>query len=290
MEFIQAKSILSKLKNAPDSWFGISYNMNLYRGCQHQCIYCDSRSACYRIEDLSKIQVKENALQLLEQELKKKKEKATIGTGSMNDPYMPVEKTVQHTRQALEIIEKYGFPVHIITKSDLVVRDLELIQRIAQKSYAAVSFTITTSDDSLSRIIEPAAPVSSERFAAMRALSDAGIYTGMLLMPVLPFISDTSENIQLLVQKAKQAGAGYIIGSMGMTLRDQQRKYYYAKLDRHFPGLKEKYIARYGEQYGVGVPDALVLKHLFESECKKAGIPNQMEFYNPQKPEQLSLF
>ncbi len=290
MEFIQAKSILSKLKQAPDSWFGITYNMNLYRGCQHQCIYCDSRSECYRIADLSKIQVKENALKLLALELKRKKEKATIGTGSMNDPYMPVEKSVQLTRKALEIIDHYGFPVHIITKSDLVLRDLELIQGIAKKSYAAVSLTITTADDTLSRIIEPAAPLSSHRFAALKNLSDAGIYTGMLLMPVLPFINDTAENIQALVQKAKQAGAKYIIGSMGMTLRDRQRDYYYEKLEKYFPGLKAKYMARYGEQYGVGVPDALVLKHVFESECKQLEIATKMEFYKPHKPEQLSLF
>jgi DNA repair photolyase len=290
MEFIQAKSILSKLKHAPDSWFGISYNMNLYRGCQHQCIYCDSRSECYRIADLSKIQGKENALKLLALELKRKKEKATIGTGSMNDPYMPIEKSVQLTRKALEIIHHYGFPIHIITKSDLVLRDLELIQGIAQKSYAAVSFTITTANDALSRIIEPAAPVPSERFTALKTLSNAGIYTGMLVMPVLPFITDTAENIQALVQKAKQAGVKYSIGSMGMTLRDRQRDYYYQKLDQHFPGLKEKYIARYGEQYGVGVPEAMALKNVFESQCKQAEIATKMEFYKPHKPEQLSLF
>ena len=289
MEYIQAKSILSKLKNAPDSWFGITYNMNLYRGCQHQCIYCDSRSECYRIDDFSKIQVKENALQLLESELKKKKQKGTIGTGSMNDPYMPIEKQLCLIQKSLQLIQKYNYPVHIITKSDLVLRDADVIQEIS-KTYAAVSFTITTSDDNLSKIIEPGASVSSERFTALKKLSSMGIYCGVLLMPVLPFITDKENNIAEIVQRAKDNGAHYVLGAMGMTLRDKQRDYYYNKLEKHFTGLQAKYQARYGNQYSIGVPDSMVLDNLFKATCNKVNMPTKMEFYKPKNPEQLALF
>jgi len=289
MEYIQAKTILSKLKNVPDKWFGLTYNMNLYRGCQHQCIYCDSRSECYRIDDFAKIQVKENALQLLEHELKKKKLKGTIGTGSMNDPYMPVERELELTKGALRIINKYNYPVHILTKNALVLRDIELLIHIA-KTYAAVSFTITTYDNNLAKIIEPAASITSERFKAIKQLSDAGIYTGVLLMPILPYINDTIENITAIVEQAKACGAKYIIGAMGMTLRDKQRDYYYAKLDNHFPGIKEKYIARYGNNYSAQVPDYLKLQKYFEDLCLKLKIPGKMNFYAAHTPEQLSLF
>lgn len=289
MEYIQAKTIISKVKNAPDSWFGLSYNMNLYRGCQHQCIYCDSRSECYQITDFSKIQVKENAIPILEQELKKKKQKGTIGTGSMNDPYMPIEKHIKTTRKALEIINKYNFPIHVLTKNTLVLRDIDLLKEIS-KTYAAVSFTITTFDDDLARILEPGASKTSERFAAIKALSDAGIYTGVLLMPILPFVNDTAENITNIVKAAKNAGAKYIVGYMGMTLRDKQREYYYNKLDKHFPGIKEKYTARYGNNYSITVPDGYALQSMFEARCREYNIPLKMEFYKEVKPEQLSLF
>jgi len=283
MEYIQAKTILSKVKNAPDSWFGLTYNMNLYRGCQHQCIYCDSRSECYQITDLAHIQVKENAIQLLEKEIKTKKLKGTIGTGSMNDPYMPIEKQLGVTRNALEIIKKYNYPIHVITKSKLVLRDIDLFKEISN-TYVAVSLTITTADDKLGKVIEPAASLS------IKTLSNAGIYTGVLLMPILPFINDTSENIIAIIEMAKKAGAKYIIGWMGMTLRDKQRDYYYEKLDIHFPGLKEKYIARYGNQYGISVPDGVKLQAFFNAKCIEVGIATNMQFFKDKKPEQLNLF
>ncbi|MEA3446132.1 MAG: radical SAM protein [Bacteroidota bacterium] len=185
---ITAKGILSALKNGPDPWFGISYNMNLYRGCQHQCIYCDSRSECYQIENFADILIKENAIELLAKALRNKRKKGTIGTGSMNDPYMPIEEKTYLTQQALKTIRHFRFPVHILTKSDLVLRDADIIKEIS-RVYAAVSFTITTADDNLSRITEPGAPESSKRFTAIKELSAKGIYTGIMLMPVLPFIS-----------------------------------------------------------------------------------------------------
>lgn len=289
MEYIQAKTILAKVKNAPDSWFGLTYNMNLYRGCQHQCIYCDSRSECYQIKDFLNIEVKQNAIDLLEREIKSKRLKGTIGTGSMNDPYMPVEKVEKLTRKALQVINKYNFPVHVLTKNKLVLRDMDLLQEIS-KTYAAVSFTITTSCDKTSKIIEPGASLSSERFKAIRELTNAGIYCGVLLMPVLPYITDSIDNIKTLVKQAKDAGAKYIINSMGMTLRDRQRAYYYKKLDQHFIGLKELYETRFGDKYSIGAPEAFKLQTILKTECEKAGIKNQIEIFQDDKPEQLSLF
>ena len=187
---ITAKTILNHVKQ-PDTWFGLKYNMNLYRGCQHQCIYCDSRSECYRIEDFSRIEVKINALELLEDTLPRKRMIGTIGFGSMNDPYMPIEKKYRLTGGALEIINHHGFPVHILTKSDLVLRDLETLKNISQV-YAAVSFTITTADDQLARIIEPGAPPPSARFNAIKELAEEGILTGLTMMPI--FSANASGN------------------------------------------------------------------------------------------------
>lgn len=289
MERIQAKSILSKLKDGPDNWFGTTYNINLYRGCQHQCIYCDSRSECYQIADFTKIQIKANAIELLGFALKRLKKKGTIGTGSMNDPYMPVEEQELMTRRALQVIAKYNFPVHILTKSNLVVRDIDLLQNIS-KTYAAVSTTITTASDDLCRIIEPAASLTSERFAAIKQLSAAGIYCGILLMPVLPFITDSLENIEQIVRRAKEAGAKYILASMGMTLRDKQRDYYYKELDKNFPGLRQKYLLEFGNRYGVATLNYNELQQHFNTLCAKHNLPIQLTFYNQDKPGQLRLF
>ena len=287
--FIQAKTILSPLKKGSDPYFGIRYNMNLYRGCQHGCIYCDSRSKCYGIDNFTDIQVKENALELLEKELRSKREKDTIGFGSMNDPYMPIEKELLLSRKALEIIARHKFPVHLITKSKLVCRDMDLLLEIS-KVYAAVSVTITTANDVMSRQIEPGAPLSSVRFETIRTLSSAGIYCGVTLMPVLPYITDNPENIEQLIVKAKDAGAGYILGLMGMTLREGQREYYYEQLDQKFPGMKENYMVRYGHDYSCNVPDHDNLRKLFQETCRKVGLPYAMKFYTPKNPVQQSLF
>ncbi len=287
--FIQAKTILSSLKKGSDPYFGIRYNMNLYRGCQHGCIYCDSRSKCYGIDNFTDIQVKENSLELLEKELRSKREKDTIGFGSMNDPYMPIEKELMLSRKALEIIARHKFPVHLITKSNLVCRDMDLLKEIS-KVYAAVSVTITTPNDVLSRQIEPGAPLSSARFEAIRNLSSAGIYCGITLMPVLPYITDDPRNIEQLVVRAKEVGAGYILGSMGMTLREGQREYYYEQLDKKFPGLKENYMVLFGHDYSCNVPEHIKLWKLFQETCRKVGLPYSMKFYLPRNPVQQSLF
>lgn len=289
IQYIEAKSILSKLKEK-DSYFGITYNMNLYRGCQHACIYCDTRSECYGIHDISVVSVKKNALDLLKRELpSKRKNKATIGTGSMNDPYMPVEKELEQTRKALQIIASEKFPVHVITKSNLVARDTDILQDIS-KTYAAVSFTITTADDYLSKTIEPNAPASSQRFEAMKQLSGAGIYTGVTLMPILPFINDTRENITAIIKQAKDAGASYITPLFGVTLRKGSRDYFYKALDAGFEGIKEKYQSRFGEQYECFSPDYRVLNDTFREQCVKSGIENRMRFYQPKVYIQQSLF
>jgi DNA repair photolyase len=289
VEKIKAKTILSKLKGAPDPYFGLTYSANLYRGCQHQCIYCDSRSFVYRIEDFSKIQVKENAIELLEKELRSKRTKATVGFGSMNDCYMPIENEMQYTRKALKLLAKYKFPVHIITKGNLVTRDIDLLKKISE-IYAAISITITTTNDELSKKIEARSPASSYRFKAIKELAENGIYCGVIMTPILPFITDTKENISTMVEKSAEAGAKYIIGWMGMTNREGQREYYYKKLDQFFPGVKEKYIQAFGNNYGCNSPKAHELYTLFHEKCKEYGISTKMKFYNPPQQKQLSLF
>jgi DNA repair photolyase len=261
-----------------------SAGMNLYRGCQHQCIYCDSRSECYQIEDFDQdVLVKANAITLLRRELAAKRVIGTIGTGSMNDPYMPLEADVRLTRRALEVIAEYGFPVHAITKSDLVLRDIDLLEKIGRKTYAAVTFTVTTADDLLSKRLEPGAPVSSNRVAALRSLSRRGILTGITLMPVLPFIEDTIENIRAIVRMGHAAGAKYILPAFGMTLRDRQREYFYDKLGRLFPGMRPRYEKAFTGRYSVPARNARRLGEVFAEACEKLGIAAKMLVFTPQK-------
>jgi DNA repair photolyase len=289
---ITSKTILNHVKQ-PDTWFGLKYNMNLYRGCQHQCIYCDSRSECYQLGDLAEIRAKTNALVLLEDALPRKQVLGTIGFGSMNDPYMPVEEDYQLVRGALEIIARYRFPVHILTKSGLVLRDLDLLRDIL-KVYAAVSFTITTADDSLAAKVEPGAPRPSARFQAMRELAEAGILTGVTMMPVLPFLEDKPENIIQIVREAKRNGASYIIPAFGVSLRPGSRDYYYQKLDQFFPGIKERYIETFGDSYQCGSPNWRELNEVFKEEMDSAGIEPKIPIFHPRKrsdsTSQLPLF
>lgn len=279
---IQARTLLARVKGT-DDWFGLYYNMNLYRGCQHQCIYCDSRSECYQIENFNtEVLVKANAIELLHHELAGKRVVGTIGTGSMNDPYMPLEKETRLTRHALEVIAEAGFPVHTITKSDLVVRDLDLFAAIQEKTYSAVTFTVTTSDDALAKKLEPGAPAPSHRFAALQTLSLRGILAGITLMPVLPFIEDTTDNIRRIVAFAAENGAKYILPTFGMTLRDRQRSYYYAKLDHHFPGLRSHYEKAFGGRYSAAAQNARKLAELFGELCEKHRIATRMPVFVPQ--------
>ncbi len=279
---IQAKTLLARVKG-PEDWFGLYYNMNLYRGCQHQCIYCDSRSECYQIEDFEHdVLVKANAIELLRRELAGKRVVGTIGTGSMNDPYMPLEKEIRLTRGALEIIAEAGFPVHVITKSDLVLRDGDLLAEISRKSYAAVTFTVTTAEDALSKRLEPGAPVSSRRLQALQTLSQGGLLAGVALMPVLPFIEDTEENIRAIVQLAYAAGAKYILPAFGVTLRDRQRQYYYAKLELLFPGLRPRYEQAFGERYSAPARHARRLGQVCAEMCAELGMATKMPVFAPR--------
>lgn len=284
---ITAKTLLSSVRQ-PDPWFGLRYSLNLYRGCQHQCIYCDSRSECYRIEDFRDILVKSNAIDLLRKELSRKRTRGTIGTGSMNDPYMPLEAKVGLTGRALDVIAEHRFPVHVLTKSDLVTRDIDRLVQIG-RVYAAASFTITTIDDDLSREVEPGAPPTSRRLSAMQALAAGGVLTGAMMMPILPFLEDDEANITAIVERTKDHGGTYVVAAFGMTLRDRQRAYYYAQLDRLFPGLSTAYRRTYGNRYECPTPNAVRLEQVYREACERVGLATRMPVYAATSTSQLSL-
>jgi DNA repair photolyase len=289
---IQAKSILMTIRQ-PDDVFGLNYNMNLYRGCQHQCIYCDSRSECYQIENFQDILVKSNALELLGRELPRKRKKGVIGTGSMNDPYMPLEKQYNLTRGALTLIATHGFGAHIITKSDLVLRDVDVLQAICSQP-ARVCLSVSTADDELARKIEPGAPLPSARFQAIRELSRHGITAGVCMMPVLPFLEDTPDNLRAIIERAEGSGAEFVIPWFGMSMRDRQRAYYYEQLDRLFPGLRVQYERAFGDQYSCPARGANQLSRLFYELCARRGIktriPRRETKPSGGEPKQLALF
>ena len=295
MEFVKAKTILTKVKDGSE-WYGVDYNMNLYRGCSHGCIYCDSRSNCYHIDNFDRVRGKENALYILEKELSKKRAKGVVGIGSMSDTYNQLEIKYEQTRGALKLISKYGFGVSIDTKSDLILRDLDLLKEINSKNNVIIKFTITTPDDKLSKIIEPKVCVSSKRLEAIKILNDNGIFAGIMLNPVLPFITDKEEDIKALVRLASEYGVKFIHKYMGMTLRENQRDYYFNKLEEHFIGLKSKYIKTYGDKYNCLLPNYKHLYNVFANECNKYGILYKMDdiikTYKKKiiDNEQISLF
>ncbi|MFC2095742.1 radical SAM protein [Candidatus Bipolaricaulota bacterium] len=286
---IKAKTLVSRISGI-DSIFGLDYGLNLYRGCQHRCIYCDSRSTCYGIEHFDRdVLIKVNAIDLLRDELPRKRRKGIIGTGSMNDPYMPLEEQVKLTRQMLETVSEFGFGVHVITKSDLVVRDIDVLRKIAKVS-AAVSLTITTADDAVAKVVEPGAPPSSARFRAMTRLSEAGIETRVALMPTLPFIEDTWENVSAIIEEAHRCGAKVVIPWFGMSMRDRQRAYFYSRLDESFPGLRKRYEARFREDYSCPSPQAEDLFRRAQELCKTLGIATQVKPLLSPTAEELRLF
>lgn len=275
MEYIEAKQILVPTQDR--LWFGSDYNMNLYKGCCHGCIYCDSRSRCYGILEFDKVCAKKDALVLLERELRSKRKKGIVASGSMTDPYNPFEEELRLTRGSLELINENGFGVSVTTKSRLITRDIDLFQKIRAHSPVICGITITAADDELGKKIEPHAPSSTERFGTIKKLSDAGIYCGVLIMPILPFITDTEENILYLVHKAKEAGARFVYPTLGVTLRDNQRQYFYDRLDELFPGMKERYIREYGEAYYCGAKQSIELYASLKRECKKLGLHYRMQ-------------
>lgn len=294
MNFVPAKTIISGYAEN-NMWFGCNYNMNIYKGCCHGCIYCDSRSECYGVENFDEVRAKENALTLIERELKSKRRKGVIGTGAMSDPYNPFEKEHRLTRGALELINRHGFGVAIATKSDLVLRDIDILKEISRRSPVLIKMTITSAEDELCRKIEPRAPLSSQRFEAIRKLSEAGINAGVLLMPVLPFIEDNEENIRTIIKLAHNSGAKFIYPALGMTLRQNQRDWYFEKLDELFPSVKQKYIEAFGSAYECRSSKIKELWALFQSECDKASIIYKMTdiisaYKDGYDNEQLSLF
>ncbi len=274
--------------------------MNLYRGCTHGCIYCDSRSKCYHINhDFEDIEVKENAVELLEQALKSKRKKCMIGTGSMCDPYMHIELETENTRKSLLLIEKYGFGAVVQTKSSRVLRDLDILKKINSKTKAVVQMTLTTFDENLCKIIEPNVSTTKERFETLKILNENNIPTVVWLDPVLPFINDTEENIKGILDYCIKAKVyGIICFGMGLTLREGNREYFYKNLDKYFPGLKEKYIKTYGNSYEVTSPNNSMLMTIFNRICKENNIVcNNKEIFNYLKTfeekntfRQLTLF
>ena len=264
MHKVQAKAILSA-KNG----------MNIYRGCQHGCIYCDARSTCYQMNHVFEdIEVKENAPQLLEAALKRKRKKCMIGTGAMSDPYMPLEMELNLTRQCAELIERYGFGLTVLTKSDNVLRDLDLFCRINAKTKCVIQMTLTTMDDVLSRKIEPGVCTTARRIEVLNILKEEGIPTVVWLTPLLPFINDAEENIFGILEACQKASVRGIMTfhSFGVTLRDGDRQYFYSQLDKKFPGLRRQYIEAYGNAYELPIPRDREIFPVFREKCEAAGI------------------
>ncbi|MBO4411899.1 MAG: radical SAM protein [Lachnospiraceae bacterium] len=290
MHFVDAKGILTVN--------GGRHGMNIYCGCTHGCIYCDSRSRCYGFtHDFEDIEVKQNAPELLEKALRAKRRKCMIGTGSMSDPYMHCEEKLRLTRKCLEVILKYGFGVAIQTKSDRILQDIDLLEEINRSAKCVVQMTLTTYDDSLCRILEPNVCNTKRRIEVLSAMQERGIPTVVWMTPILPFINDTEENITAILNECAKAGVkGIIDFGMGLTLREGDREYYYAALDRYFPGLKKRYMERYGNAYELPSPNAKELTDILHHFCKENGIMSDPEeclgFMNdlPDKYTQMSLF
>jgi len=272
--------------------------MNLYRGCTHGCIYCDSRSKCYHIDHaFEDIEVKRNAVKILEAQLRRKRKPCMIGTGSMCDPYIPLETELELTRKSIEVIERYGFGLAILTKSARILRDLDLLKKINARTKCVVQMTLTTYDEALCKKIEPNVSSTKERFHVLETLRDAGIPTVVWMTPILPFINDTEENIRGLLDYCVRAKVTGILNfGFGVTLREGDREYFYAALDRDFPGVKQKYIRTFGNAYECGSPNNGRLMKIFTEECRRNGIlyrTNDVFAYLHRfeaKQEQISLF
>lgn len=289
MHFVDAKGILS------------SHNgMNLYRGCTHGCIYCDSRSECYQMKhDFEDIEVKQNAPELLEKALRSKRKKCMIGTGAMCDPYMHCEQQLRLTRRCLELIDEYGFGVTVQTKSDRILRDLDILKSINRKAKCVVQMTLTTYDEDLCRIVEPKVCTTKRRYEVLQIMKENGIPTVVWLSPILPYINDTRENIEGILEYCREAGVyGIICFGMGLTLRQGDREYYYAALDKHFPGLREKYHRKFGYAYEIPSDRQGELMRYFYGFCKEHRIVSDaeqvfaylQEFPENKGYEQLSLW
>ncbi|MEE3429052.1 MAG: radical SAM protein [Ruminococcus sp.] len=289
MHYTKVKGILSN-----------TGGMNLYRGCLHGCIYCDSRSKCYQMNHkFEDIEVKENAIELLENTLRRKRKRIMIGTGAMSDPYIPIETSLEYTRKALSLIEKYGFGVTLQTKSNRVLRDLDILKGINDKTKAVVQMTLTTADEDLCKILEPDVSTTKERFETLKILRDNGIPTVVWLCPILPYINDTEDNIGQILEMCVEAEVkGVICFGMGLTLREGNREYFYEQLDKSFPNLKQRYIREFKNQYVVNSPQNSVLMKQFHRACEANGIMHNNDiifeylhkFEDKNNARQLSLW
>ena len=290
MHFVNAKGILTSRQSG--------CGMNIYRGCSHGCVYCDSRSLCYQFaHPFEDIEVKQNAPALLERALRSKRKRCMIGTGAMSDPYMHCERELQLTRRCLEIILRYGFGATVLTKSDLVLRDIDLLAAIQAAARCVVQMTLTTWDEKLCAMLEPAVCNTQRRVEVLGQLHARGIPTVVWLTPILPFINDTPQNLRAILEACADVGvAGIVCFGMGMTLREGSREHFYAALDRHFPGLKARYIRTYANAYELKSPNSDRLMALFHDFCEKAGIIHDpgacfafLEDF-PEKNVQMSIF
>ena len=274
--------------------------INVYRGCTHGCIYCDSRSTCYRIEHpFEDVAVKVNAPALLDDALRRRRSRCMIGTGSMCDPYLPLERETELTRRCLEVIQRRGFGVSVLTKSDLVLRDLDLLTAINRRTRAVVCMTLTTYDEALCRVLEPHVCTTRRRVETLRILREHGIHTGVWLCPTLPFLNDTEDNLRGLLEGCFSAGVEAIVSfGFGVTLRDGDRQYFYRQLERHFPGMKERYIRAFGTSYHCPSPREQALSAILRTECQRRGVLWRTEeamewmrrFEDQDAGEQLSMF
>ncbi len=294
METINAKHLLTPVRGSMEDFFYADWNMNLYRGCSHGCIYCDSRSACYQIDRFDTVRAKADAVAMLEAELRSKRTTGVITMGSMSDPYNPHEEQLQHTRQALELIRKYRFGAAFTTKSALCRRDAEILAEIARHAPVCARLTVTCADDALCRKIEPHVSVPSERFQAISALAGKDVFCGVWLNPVLPYLTDSEENIRQIVRMTADHGGRFVVCFFGMTLRTGNREYFFNALERDFPGIRRKYLQQYGNAYELVAPESQKLYDVFRDECAKQNLHWRFSDINREMfarmPEQISLF
>lgn len=281
--------MLTRVTGGGDDFFLADWNMNLYRGCSHGCIYCDSRSVCYRLEDFDTVKPKADALRILEEELRGKRRSGVVTMGAMSDPYNPLEEELRLTRGALELLLRHGFGAAYTTKSDLCARDADLMREIGRRAPVCARFTVTCADDALCRRIEPNVAVTSRRLDALRRLADAGVYAGVWINPVLPFITDTEDNLVRLLRLSKEAGARFAVCFFGMTLRTGNREYYFRALERAFPGVRQQYLTTFGNAYECPSPDAERLWQVYRKTCDELGLAYRFRDVNAGMTARLPL-
>ncbi len=282
---IQAKSILLKRKKI-DSWFISRYGMNLYRGCTHNCVYCDGRAEGYYVEGVfgRDVAVKVNAIEVLSRELDPRRKRTHFKRGyimlggGVGDSYQPLENKYQLSRKALHLLCEHNFPVHVLTKSTLVAKDLDILKKINSQTRAIVSFSLSSADDAISAIFEPGVPPPSERLETLQSFKKEGISCGIFLLPVIPFITDTPEKIDETVRKAIEAGVDFIIFG-GMTLKDgRQKDYFLDTLGKHYPQHIAEYQNLYrGQKWGEATGDYYsIINKTFHSAAEKYKMPQRV--------------